>query len=492
MKISVCLLIKESVCRKLCAYVEMLFYKLKSIRMPQQQAVLSVSQLNVLAKDILESSFPSVLVEGEVSNLAKPGSGHVYFSLKDNKAQIRVALFAGVKNRLGFQLENGQKLLVKGNLSLFTNRGDFQLIARSAEPAGEGDLRRQFEALKQKLEQAGWFDPARKKALPRFCTHLAVITSPSGAAVRDILHVLERRYPLLEVTIIPSLVQGKSASEQLCQALIKANHLKASGDEGFQFDMVLLARGGGSLEDLWPFNEESLAQCIFDSELPVISGVGHETDYTICDWVADYRAPTPSAAAETLSEDQDALARQLADILEDLQQAISQKIASESKTLLHISKRNISPRQRLQEQYQRLDYLEQGLIQKINTRLTHLNHRIEQAHGRLLANKPDNKVQLMQTQYLSLKQRLFRQVQQSHISHHKHLHFLARRLDSLSPLRTLDRGYSISSIKDGDNLRTVSEQNPAKVGQTLITRLSHARIESSITQVTQVENLETE
>jgi exodeoxyribonuclease VII large subunit len=450
----------------------------------KEQAILSVSQVNVLAKDILESSFPSILVEGEISNLSTPRSGHVYFSLKDEKSQLRVALFAGQKNRLQFELEDGLKVLIKGNLSIFTSRGDLQLIAKTMEPAGEGELRRQFEVLKQKLSALGWFDDVHKQALPVFCKHLAVITSPSGAAIRDILHVLERRFPLLEITIIPSLVQGKEATRQLCKALEKANALQASGDDRFQFDLILLARGGGSLEDLWSFNEEALAKAVFESQLPIVSGVGHETDYTICDWVADYRAPTPSAAAESISQDQEAILAYLEETLEDLIQAIENTLQSASSTVHHLSKRCKNPRQKLQEMQQSLDFLEQALKQQIKFDLVKRTHELNDLSTRLQARTPDHRLLLLKQNLNNLKRQLTHAFTNQQKNNSEQLRYLAGQLNSLSPLNTVKRGYSISRVETADGkLSLIKDVKALKAGQHLKTQMSDGMIESTITSI---------
>jgi exodeoxyribonuclease VII large subunit len=454
--------------------------------MPEtQRPILSVSQLNVLAKDILESSFPSILVEGEISNLAQPRSGHVYFSLKDEKSQIRVALFAGQKRRLNLDLEDGLKVIVKGNLSIFGGRGEFQLIAKTMEPSGEGELRRQFEALKNKLADKGWFDEQYKKPLPEFCGHLAVVTSPTGAAIRDILHVLNRRFPLMEISIIPSLVQGKEASKALCEAIEKTNDLKRSQDPRFRFELILLARGGGSLEDLWSFNEEAVAQAIFESELPIISGVGHETDYTISDWVADFRAPTPSAAAETLSEDQDNILAYLEQSLEDLICAIQQKISLEQNNLQHLSKRNKSPKQQLLEQQQRIDFLEHRLQQYLSNSLKDKQFELQELQGRLQIQSPRHTLSLIENQLNNLSGRLKHSVSQQNQKQQSSLANLASRLNNLSPLSTLERGYSITRLvnEKSGKVELLSDESKITAGQTLQTQLSQGTIQSTVTKI---------
>ncbi|HRO28684.1 MAG TPA: exodeoxyribonuclease VII large subunit, partial [Luteimonas sp.] len=267
--------------------------------------ILTPSQLNTLARSLLEDSFPLVFVEGELGNVSRPASGHLYFTLKDARAQVRCALFKPKSQWLPFQPREGMKVLARGRLTLYEARGDYQLILDSLEEAGEGALRRAFEQLKAKLQAEGLFDDARKRPLPAFVRRLAVITSPSGAAVRDVLSVLSRRFPLIEVEILPVPVQGEAAAAQITAMLQRA------GGSG-RYDAILLARGGGSLEDLWAFNDEALARAIAASPVPVVSAIGHETDFSLSDFAADLRAPTPSAAAELLVPNRADLGQRLA------------------------------------------------------------------------------------------------------------------------------------------------------------------------------------
>src|SRR5690606_31102864 len=266
--------------------------------------ILSPSQLNTLARSLLEDAFPLVFVEGELGNVSRPASGHLYFTLKDARAQVRCALFKPKSQWLGFQPREGMKVLARGRLTLYEARGDYQLILDSMEEAGEGALRRAYEELKARLEAEGLFDPARKRPLPAYVRRLAVITSPSGAAVRDVLSVLARRFPLVEVEILPVLVQGATAAAQITAMLGKA---AASG----RYDAILLARGGGSLEDLWALNDEARARVIAAADVSIFSAIGHETDFSLSDFAADLRAPTPSAAAELLVPHAEDLSRRL-------------------------------------------------------------------------------------------------------------------------------------------------------------------------------------
>ena len=252
--------------------------------------IYSISELNLTVKSLLESKFDSLWISGEISNLSKPSSGHLYFSLKDNNAQIRCALFRGYQNQ-NFPLSNGQQILVQANISLYEARGDYQLIVKSVYPIGDGLLQLKFEKLKQELNTKGLFNPEHKQPLPKTPTQIAIITSSTGAALQDILKVLKRRCPLIPVIIYPTLVQGQQAATQIATMINVANQRQ-------ECDVIILARGGGSLEDLWPFNEEVVAHAIFASQIPIVCGVGHETDFTIADYVADLRSATPSVAVD--------------------------------------------------------------------------------------------------------------------------------------------------------------------------------------------------
>ena len=280
--------------------------------MSSRDEVLTPSQLNTLARSLLEDAFPLVWVEGELGNLSRPASGHLYFTLKDARAQVRCALFKPKSQWLKFVPRDGLRVLARGRLTLYEQRGDYQLVLDHMEEAGEGALRRAFEELKARLAAEGLFDPARKRPLPAFVRRLGVVTSPSGAAVRDVLSVLARRCPLLEVEVLPVPVQGANAAAQVAAMLRRA---AASG----RYDALLLTRGGGSLEDLWAFNDEALARAIAASPVPVVSAVGHETDFTLADFAADVRAPTPSVAAELLVPDGDELRRRVATLQSRMQ-----------------------------------------------------------------------------------------------------------------------------------------------------------------------------
>ena len=325
--------------------------------------IYSISELNQLSKAALEQGIGSVWVTGEVSNFSQPRSGHCYFRLKDETAQIACALFRGTRMRLNFEIEDGMHILAQARVSLYEARGDYQLIINYAEPAGSGVLQKQFEALKAKLQAEGLFDTERKQALPAYPSAIGVITSATGAALRDILHVLQRRNPSVKVIVYPTSVQGSKAAGEIVAAIDTAN-------ARCEADVLMVARGGGSLEDLWPFNEEVVARAIAASELPIVAGVGHEVDFTIADFVADERAPTPSAAAEVVVPE-------LADILGFLQHSeatmlrfMQWQLQQLTQRLSHATQRLKHPQTRLQELMQQLDDQEQRLVRAWQHRCT--------------------------------------------------------------------------------------------------------------------------
>jgi exodeoxyribonuclease VII large subunit len=377
--------------------------------------VYSVSRLNNAVKQLLEGSFTTVWVEGEISNFAAPASGHWYFSLKDATAQVRCAMFKGSQRRLGFTPKDGTHVLIRARVSLYENRGEYQLIADTMEERGEGKLRRAFELLKKKLEAAGLFDPAHKKPFPAYPTQIGVITSSTGAAVRDILTALKRRYPAVPVIIYPSLVQGETAAPTIANAIQLANSRN-------ECDVLILARGGGSLEDLWPFNEEIVAQAIYQSQIPIISGIGHEVDFTIADFVADLRAATPTAAAELITPDQMELLQGLRRQQQQLTRQMQVKLQHATQQLAWMQKhlQQQHPKRQLTEKMQRLDFCELTLVQLQKNLINKLNTRLSNA---------------------------------------------AAKLDALSPLATLSRGFAIATdanqhilhratdIKTGDALQ---------------------------------------
>lgn len=388
------------------------------------QPIYTVSSLNQSARLLLEEGLGTIWVEGEISNFVRASSGHIYFSLKDANAQVKCAYFKGRKNQQN-NWAQGMQVLVCARVSLYEPRGDYQLIVEYVEEAGLGALQKAFEVLKAKLQAEGLFASEHKKPLPAYPTCLGVITSPTGAAVKDILHVLERRYPILPVIIYPTLVQGTSAAAQITKAIQLANQQQ-------RCDVLIVARGGGSLEDLWPFNEEIVAKAIFKSEIPIISGVGHEIDFTIADFVADVRAPTPSAAAELASPDGEALLAYLEQMESRLTQRMLHRIAFMQQRLLGLTQRLRHPRERLQFFAQKLD--EQS-------------HRLTQAWHKLITRRQHRLNLLLQT------------------------------LQTLSPKATLERGYAIVKNAKGQIVRDTNDVNK---GDHIFTTLSQGEIKSRV------------
>ena len=427
--------------------------------------ILTPTQLNTLARDLLEGAFPLVWVEGELGNVTRPASGHLYFTLKDARAQVRCAMFKPKSQWLKFVPREGLKVLGRGRLTLYEARGDYQLVLDHMEEAGEGALRRAFDALKARLEAEGLFDAARKRPLPAWVRRLAVITSPTGAAVRDVLSVLARRLPLLEVDVLPSLVQGESAAAQITDLLRRAG---ASG----RYDVVLLTRGGGSLEDLWAFNDEALVRAIAASPVPVVSAVGHETDFTLADFAADLRAPTPSVAAELMVPDRrDLLARlqALHGRSQTLQRhRLAQAMQRADRAALRLQAQ--SPEARLRLLRQRQDGLHRRLDALWRAHLQERQARLRRAATVLCAHHPARRLAVLHERLLRLRARpqsaISRVLQRDRLQ----LQALARSLEACSPLATVARGYSILTREgDGTLVHSITQ---AAVGDRLQARLA--------------------
>ena len=370
--------------------------------------VLTPSQLNTEAQVVLEENFGRVRVEGELSNLARPASGHWYFSLKDRRAQVRCAMFRNRNSRVKFRPENGMQVLLTGRVSLYVGRGEFQLIVDAIEPAGEGALRLAFDQLRLRLAAEGLFDDDRKRPLPESPTRIAVITSPSGAAIRDILQVLARRWPLAQVTLIPSAVQGEAATGELVAAFRRLTRwCETEPDSAPQ--LVIAGRGGGSLEDLWCFNEEAVARAIADSPVPVIAAVGHETDYTIADFVADLRAPTPSAAAELATPDAAEWRQTFAAVSRELAGVLRRRLEGDSQRVDHLRRRLRHPGVLMDERTQRLDELDLRLRRRLEATLGQQRRDLERLRRRLAVASPAARLERDRRQLAALENRLRRQ-----------------------------------------------------------------------------------
>ncbi|MGD8515165.1 MAG: exodeoxyribonuclease VII large subunit [Granulosicoccaceae bacterium] len=432
--------------------------------------VLTVSQLNREVKQVLEGSFPLLWVEGEISNLARPASGHLYFSLKDAKAQVRCAMFR-MRNRLvDFVPENGMLVLIRASIGLYEARGEYQLIVEHMEPAGDGALRRAFDQLKARLDAQGLFAPEHKQPLPAFPKQVGVITSATGAAVRDILHVLQRRYPALPVVIYPVPVQGEGAAQQIANMIALANQRS-------ECDVLILARGGGSLEDLWAFNEEVVARAVYESTLPIVCGVGHEIDFTIADFVADVRAPTPSAAAELVSPDTHALLQGVRAQQDRLAQRMQQQLRLHRRHLDSLRKHLQHPGRRLQTIAQRLDELEQRLQHGWRQRARHTRQQLATLQARLQQHTPAHRLGQYRMQQQALGKRLARACQHTLTTADRRLAQLAHTLDAVSPLATLGRGYAIVRDEQGKLVRDVAG---VAIGDTIEAQLHKGRLRAEV------------
>ncbi|MHB0777599.1 exodeoxyribonuclease VII large subunit, partial [Halomonas sp. WWR20] len=420
---------------------------------------LTVSELNRQARLMLERGFGDCWVEGEISGLARPASGHIYFTLKDARAQLRCAFF---RNRAGLSrtpLKEGDRVRLRGRVSVFEPRGDYQMIVDAVQPTGVGELLAAFERLKRQLEAEGMFANARPLPCPP--RHLGIITSPSGAAIRDVLAVLRHRWPALAVSILPVPVQGREAPPALIRALALANR------HG-QFDALLITRGGGSLEDLWAFNDEHLARAIFHSRVPVMSAVGHEVDFTLADFAADVRAPTPSAAAERLVPDRRDLLDRLQTQHACLARALRTRLDSEAQRLDHARARLRHPGERLAEQRRRLDTLQARLQLAMRQRLASERQRHRATAAHLRACDPGRQIDASRQRLAQLENALANALPRRLANDRQRLEALARELNAVSPLAVLGRGYAILEDDKGQVVRGSHETQP---GQLLTARL---------------------
>ena len=437
-----------------------------------ERDVYSVSRLNREVRVLLERGFGSLWLEAEISNFARPSSGHWYFSLKDAAAQVRCAMFRQRNMLCAFTARDGQKVLVRARIGLYEPRGEYQLIVDHMEDAGLGALKRQFEELSAKLSQEGLFAVERKRPLPGLPKRIGVVTSPTGAAVRDILHVLARRFPAAAVLIYPVPVQGAQAAAEIIAALQTAGRRA-------ECDVLILARGGGSLEDLWAFNDERLARAIVASPIPVITGIGHEIDFTIADFAADVRAPTPSAAAELVVPDAEEWRNAFAQLGARLQRGVRRRLQEHGERLRWLTGRAAlaSPVARLSARAQRLDELEQCLVRAVRRRLEGHRERLRWLTGRAAMVSPANRLAQQLWRLGNLQQQLRRAMRLALDSRQKKLLPLMRTLNAVSPLATLDRGYAIVSAEGGEILRNAAE---AKPGTLIDARLAHGKIRARV------------
>ena len=436
------------------------------------QTVYTVSRLNREIRTVLEQGFASLILTGGISNFITPASGHWYFSLKDEKAQIKAAMWRGNNRSQSYRPENGTQVTVRARVSLYEPRGDYQLIVEHMEPAGEGQLKQEFDALKMRLAAEGLFSSAYKKPLPQNINRVGVITSATGAAIKDILTVLKRRAPQLEVIIYPAMVQGKEAHVHLINQIQLANARN-------EVDVLIVGRGGGSLEDLWCFNHEQLARAIYQSELPIVSAVGHEIDTTISDYVADVRAATPSAAAELVSPNTQELHGKVIELINRLNNAFKHDMADKRALATQLQHRlNLChPRNQLNQKTQRLDELTIALQQGMRNRLYQQERTLNNLTPRLMRQSPDKKLSQASHQLMQIQTRL-EQAMQHKLQHAQNsLALQASRLDSVSPLNVLARGYSITKTQQGKVIKSVDH---IKTGDVLITELADGAIKSTV------------
>lgn len=461
---------------RLFAFIRGLFEDaLMNFSMPEvHRDIYSVSRLNREARELLEGGLPLLWVEGEISNLARPASRHLYFTLKDDAAQVRCAMFRNHNLYLRFAPRDGMRVLARARVSLYEARGEFQLLVEHMEEAGFGALQRAFEALKQKLAIEGLFDNARKRPLPVFPECLGIVTSPSGAALRDILSVLRRRYPGLPVVIYPTLVQGEAASAAIVEALALAALRR-------ECDVLILARGGGSLEDLWAFNDEQLARAVAACPIPVVSGVGHEIDFTLADLAADARAATPSAAAELVSPDRIELMDRLLKHRQKLDRLMGDGMQRWRRDFswLQGRLRQCHPGKRLQQQNQRLDELEQRLGLAMRYDLQLRTGRINGFVGRLRRHSPQPRLIKAFARNQHLRQRLDTAIGHCLDARHQGLTRLARTLDAVSPLATLRRGYAIAT-RAKEPAPLLSNRQVHR-GEDIQVRLAEGRLSATVT-----------
>ncbi|HBB2306960.1 TPA: exodeoxyribonuclease VII large subunit [Escherichia coli] len=442
----------------------------------QSPAIFTVSRLNQTVRLLLEHEIGQVWISGEISNFTQPASGHWYFTLKDDNAQVRCAMFRNSNRRVTFRPQHGQQVLVRANITLYEPRGDYQIIVESMQPAGEGLLQQKYEQLKAKLQAEGLFDQQLKKPLPSPAHCVGVITSKTGAALHDILHVLKRRDPSLPVIIYPTAVQGDNAPGQIVRAIELANKRN-------ECDVLIVGRGGGSLEDLWSFNDERVARAIFASRIPVVSAVGHETDVTIADFIADLRAPTPSAAAEMVSRNQQELLRQIQSVQQRLGMAMDYFLANRTRrlTLLHHRLQQQHPQLRLARQQTALERLQQRMNLAIDSQIKRTNKRQVRLLQRLNQQNPQPRIHRVQSRIQHLEHRLAEHVHSRLSAMRERFGNAVTHLEAVSPLSTLARGYSVTTVTDGKVLKKVKQ---VKTGDVMTTRLEDGWVKSEVKGIT--------
>jgi exodeoxyribonuclease VII large subunit len=429
--------------------------------------ILSIEELNVTIKKMLEGQLHLIWVRGEISNFKAHSSGHFYFSLKDAKSQISAVMFRGYNSRLRFKPADGVEVIVRGRISVYEPRGNYQILCESMEPVGAGALQKAFEVLKEKLKVEGLFEAARKKAIPTMPRHVAIVTSPTGAAIRDIINVLTRRVPWLPITIVPTVVQGEGSAEKICEAFLKAQRLP-------EVDVIILGRGGGSIEDLWAFNDERLARLIAAATIPIISAVGHEIDFTISDFVADLRAPTPSAAAELVAKSSQELTGRLRQLEKLLALNTEKHLKSLDQRLTILCKGLVDPQKKLQDLALRNDDLLTRLQMAQDRSLSDRRYKLKILQERLGTPMSVIQERLKGLEYhrqcLSKSLMHFLKLRRSNLGR------LSSMLDTLSPLKVVERGYSVVRYEH----QVVTKSTQVRVGDILNIKLAHGQLEARV------------
>ena len=434
----------------------------------QNKEIISVGELNRSAKYLLEDAFTNISVIGEISNMSRPSSGHIYFTLKDEDGAIGCAMWRSQASKLNFKPEDGDKCILKGQVSIYPATGRYQLMVKSIEQAGSGNLMHQFEQLKIKLDSEGLFDPSKKLSLPDSPMHIGVITSPSTAAFQDILSAIKRRAPSLQVTLSPAIVQGDTAAVSLIKALDRIMKFNENNPDN-SIDVVIISRGGGSIEDLWCFNNEDLARQIASFPIPTISGVGHEIDFTICDFISDMRAPTPTASAEIVTEFNFKILDKLFEIQSDLHRSI--KISLKNKLQkIQILKGSIkNPLLVLREQNQKIDNYELKLKQNMKLNYSSNKQRMDLAISKFKDKNPLTLIQEYFLKMVNIKELLKRGIQSSFSKNTSTLREYDKNLEILNPLSILERGYSIIQNRSGISVKSISD---VEAGEILTARLN--------------------
>mgnify|MGYP000279371650 FL=1 len=435
------------------------------------QEIVSVSEINKRAKSLLEENFPFVWIEGEVSNFFSAASGHWYFSLKDESSEIRCAMFSNKNLQISFEPKDGDHLVVNGTLSIFEGRGQYQLIVEHVELAGEGALLRAFEELKKKLHSEGLFDDSLKKELPPYPKKIAVVTSPDGAVIQDIINVLDRRSPFFNLVVVPTLVQGDKAAPQISRAINKASKLKNIG-------LIILARGGGSIEDLWAFNSEEVARTITKCPIPLISAIGHETDFTIADFVADLRAPTPSIAAEIVSQSYSELNETFDNYYDYLTAGFGSFLEYQRLRFENLINRIRHPGDKLREIGQKVDYMETNLVRNIYDHIYSLQNNFKLNDQAFIQNSPVNKIKEVKVHLQNTSKDLLNAFKAKTERKNNILGELVATLQAVSPLSVLARGYSIISTEPGGQI--LSSASQVKIGQKISAVLNEGKIKAKV------------